>query len=191
MKDAQTFAKNPSHGPSATFTGFRFEYNTEKIDYIFFWDDQAHTKIEAIQHSVCTDVFDGNHPPSDHRPITADFIFRAPSPETITSPDLERHVDLGKIRCRFSLNYRCEFGEEVRVVGSLGELGGWNADRAPLMLWNPNDRWTLDLELEPRSFPFEYKYIVVDNRNNKCRWELGPNRTVKDVLVVQNDHWEK
>lgn len=56
---------------------------------------------------------------------------------------------------RFAINYRCMPGECIRVVGSAGPLGEWDAEISPCMTWHPGDEWVLELTfpLMPRPTP--------------------------------------
>ena len=50
------------------------------------------------------------------------------------------------------------FGEAHKIVGSAAELGGWDVDNAPVMLWNEGYVWTLDLDVDvPAESQLEFK----------------------------------
>ena len=51
--------------------------------------------------------------------------------------------------------YVTDFGQQLKVVGSFPELGGWDARTAPSMSWCEGHRWQLDVMLP--SQPFEFK----------------------------------
>lgn len=82
--------------------------------------------------------------------------------------DYERSLLVG---VRFSINYRCEFGDELRLVGSADELGAWDESRGLRMNWSENDLWTITVDL-PFGLVTEYKYVVVD-RDGGRRWQDG------------------
>jgi len=68
LKNAKFVSKYPHHGPTGTFTGFKFEVKPPiLIDYIF-----VNNNVLVDRHGVLTDTFDDNYPPSDHRPIVCD-----------------------------------------------------------------------------------------------------------------------
>lgn len=64
----------------------------------------------------------------------------------------ERQILEQDLTFRFAINYQCMPGECIRVVGSAGPLGEWNAQTAPCMIWHHGDEWVLELTfpLTPR-----------------------------------------
>jgi hypothetical protein len=73
------------------------------------------------------------------------------------------------------------FGDTVRVVGSTGELGAWDASRGPELTTEPctYPRWSVSLRLSASACAdgVEYKFVVVQ-RDGTLRWEEGSNRTL-------------
>eukprot|EP00798_Chlamydomonas_sp_ICE-L_P026314 gene26314-17408_t len=67
-------------------------------------------------------------------------------------------------------------GEDLWIVGSLPELGGWELDGGMKMTWGEGHKWLLELRL-PR-MPFEFKVVVVDESGGFQRWEQAANRAV-------------
>ncbi|EFJ42505.1 hypothetical protein VOLCADRAFT_119374, partial [Volvox carteri f. nagariensis] len=63
--------------------------------------------------------------------------------------------------------YVTAFGQTLRVVGSLRELGCWNPRQAPMMNWCEGHQWVLECVLPQQSFEFK-----------DVRWEGGSNRVV-------------
>lgn len=49
------------------------------------------------------------------------------------------------IQVRFSIPYRCNFGQHVRIVGNDPCLGSWDLERAVPMAWTEGDVWTADV----------------------------------------------
>ena len=41
-----------------------------------------------------------------------------------------------KFSIKFTINYRCNFGEFLMVLGNIPELGNWNFDKALPLHWN-------------------------------------------------------
>ena len=59
-------------------------------------------------------------------------------------------------RYRFVVpQYVTSFGQSLKVVGSLPELGGWDAAKAPAMFWKDGHVWALELLLPPATFEFK------------------------------------
>ena len=50
---------------------------------------------------------------------------------------------------RFHLPYRCNFGQQLCIVGEVEQLGGWDVQRGVPMLWTEGDVWVAELELLP------------------------------------------
>ena len=68
-------------------------------------------------------------------------------------------------------------GQQLALVGSLPQLGGWVPERALRMNRGGMHEWCLALSATGLQFPFEYKYVVVDeNSGELVTWEEGENR---------------
>lgn len=80
---------------------------------------------------------------------------------------------------RFKLHYKTSSGEELRLVGSLGQLGRWDFQKAKRMRWREGDFWTAQIELPGTSVPFEYKYLVYNHVTGEVQWEPTPNRMME------------
>ncbi|KAE8355874.1 Six-hairpin glycosidase-like protein [Aspergillus coremiiformis] len=88
------------------------------------------------------------------------------------------------------------YGEHVKIVGSISQLGGWNPRKAVAL---SADRYTMDSPLWtgtiqlPAGQSFEYKFIRV--QNGVVTWESDPNRKYTVPVAcgvkssVQNDVW--
>lgn len=75
----------------------------------------------------------------------------------------------------FSVNASTVPGQEVHVVGSIPELGGWDPTEAPEAMFNPNyPEWFLPISV-PANTTFEFKFIKMDGAGNVV-WESGNNR---------------
>ncbi|CAK0787942.1 hypothetical protein CVIRNUC_011164 [Coccomyxa viridis] len=68
---------------------------------------------------------------------------------------------------------RAAYGETLKVVGSSGSMGAWDAAAAPEMCWADGHIWALDLDL-PEHAGFEYK--IVHMHCNGMSWESCQNR---------------
>eukprot|EP00746_Dinoflagellata_sp_MGD_P039699 gnl/MRDRNA2_/MRDRNA2_195863_c0_seq1.p1 gnl/MRDRNA2_/MRDRNA2_195863_c0~~gnl/MRDRNA2_/MRDRNA2_195863_c0_seq1.p1 ORF type:complete len:280 (-),score=35.83 gnl/MRDRNA2_/MRDRNA2_195863_c0_seq1:70-909(-) len=97
----------------------------------------------------------------------------------------------------FSVVCHTNFGEEVRVVGNVPELGQWHPDRALTMTWSDGNVWqaTVEVEFPPTASgkSFEYKYVIMSQGKVMC-WESCDNRNVnqpqgRSSLTVRNV-WE-
>lgn len=69
-------------------------------------------------------------------------------------------------------------GQQLALLGSLPQLGEWMPERAMRMSRGGTHEWCLALDAAGLQFPFEYKYVVVDEDNGALLcWERGENRT--------------
>lgn len=68
LQNAKFTSAAPHHGPTATFTGFKFEVKPPiLIDYMFVGPG-----VSVERHGVLADIFGENYAPSDHRPVVCD-----------------------------------------------------------------------------------------------------------------------
>ena len=54
------------------------------------------------------------------------------------------------VKVSFSVPYRCEYGQNLSLVGSVSTLGGWNLQGCTDMSWNDGDIWRADLDFPAR-----------------------------------------
>jgi len=96
----------------------------------------------------------------------------------------------------FRVKCQTAFGDEVRVIGNVSELGQWDPSNAAKMQWTDGHMWvaTVDLEcpLTTSGNPLEFKYVLISNGNLNS-WECGENRVLPHLCsgseVVCNDVW--
>lgn len=80
------------------------------------------------------------------------------------------------VRVSFGLPYRCNFGQNLRLVGSGAPLGDWDVSRSAAMTWSAGDVWKAELELElGGDAAIEYKYVVVGEDGWCSSWKPGDN----------------
>ena len=89
----------------------------------------------------------------------------------------------GSTRVRFAVHKRVEYGQCLRVVGDLPELGGWDVQRAPALTWGEGDVWTGELALPPNSSP-SFKFVVC-SKKEAVEWEAGENRSTGGAAAVE------
>ena len=65
------------------------------------------------------------------------------------------------MQLRLTIEYLTRWGDEVRVCGSIPELGGGAEERAVALHTADGKRWTLQLDFcPPRETYIEYRYLV-------------------------------
>lgn len=73
-------------------------------------------------------------------------------------------------------------GQQLALLGSLPQLGEWMPERAMRMTRGGTHEWCLSLSATGLQFPFEYKYVVVNEDNGELlAWEGGENRVSPKV----------
>lgn len=69
-------------------------------------------------------------------------------------------------------------GQSVAVCGSHPALGSWNATRFLRMTYAGQMEWRLTVNMMSIPLPLEYKYVIIDDKNNEIVvWEDGMNRS--------------
>ncbi len=75
----------------------------------------------------------------------------------------------------------------VAVLGSEPSLGVWNERRYLPMRYIGDGDWMLTINAYAMLFPFEFKYVVVDNvTHDVVMWETGANRKT-EVIRLEDD----
>jgi hypothetical protein len=78
----------------------------------------------------------------------------------------------------FSVTKHVRFGQTLRVVGSLPELGAWDPAKAPELTWGDGDVWTGAVALPPGA-EASYKFVVYRaDGSAEAEWEDGDDRRV-------------
>ena len=117
--------------------------------------------------------------------------------EMITRAELlayeEEHRD-AVTELEFRIRLKVQFGQSVCLVGSVRELGNWEAtDSAVNLKWTDGDVWTTTVAVKRADVPrIEYKYLV-RSPDSSVRWESGGNHNVlrpPAAEMVQVDTWE-
>jgi hypothetical protein len=79
------------------------------------------------------------------------------------------------------------FGETLKCVGSIKELGEWDLCAAPTLNWSEGDRWTLNLTVSDSAAegPVEFKLVYL-RHDQPPLWEDTPN-TFNRKLIINPD----
>ncbi|CAK0784239.1 hypothetical protein CVIRNUC_007443 [Coccomyxa viridis] len=103
-------------------------------------------------------------------------------------------------RISLCVNYHCEWGQQVVLVGSSQRLGNWQADDGLEMQWNEGDVWTIDLDLPlENGIDMEYKYVI-RGPDGHITWKPGSNYNIAlpgedsanwlQIAVAIRDAWD-
>ena len=78
--------------------------------------------------------------------------------------------------------------QKVALTGNQPCLGDWNPQQALCLSDNHFPLWETTLHADDISFPFVYKFVVLDGTTNRlCYWEEGENRVLHQPQFIQND----
>ncbi|KIZ02986.1 hypothetical protein MNEG_4974 [Monoraphidium neglectum] len=66
--------------------------------------------------------------------------------------------------------YVTSYGQVLKVVGAVDELGNWAPEQAPTMTWSEGHQWTLDVPLPVGDVTF--KVVMQDTAAGYTRWEV-------------------
>lgn len=112
------------------------------------------------------------------------FLFAKPKRKTVRLDTIPYFIQSVVFRVSAA---HVQDGCSVAVLGSEPSLGAWNEKRYLQMHYVGNGDWMLSINADALRFPFEFKYVVVDNRNHDVlEWEHGDNRKV-NIRELQPD----
>jgi len=101
------------------------------------------------------------------------------------------------IKVLFNLPYRCDFGQNLAIVGSEHQLGAWDVTKGVALRWSDGDVWQGEIEMDSRAAHtrMEYKYVVRDSDGTAVSWMPGENVCLEmpglDAhTVVVADAWD-
>eukprot|EP01023_Acetabularia_acetabulum_P010374 TRINITY_DN14737_c0_g1_i2.p1 TRINITY_DN14737_c0_g1~~TRINITY_DN14737_c0_g1_i2.p1 ORF type:complete len:291 (-),score=47.66 TRINITY_DN14737_c0_g1_i2:357-1229(-) len=81
-----------------------------------------------------------------------------------------------QVKLSFQLPYRCQFGQQLCIVGNTEHLGLWDVKKGLSMEWSTGDVWKADIELFARTkMSLEYKYVVKNKDGSPAVWKPGDN----------------
>ncbi|MGG1633731.1 alpha-amylase family glycosyl hydrolase [Paenibacillus sp. NRS-1760] len=81
-----------------------------------------------------------------------------------------------QVQVIFKVNATTTVGQNIHIVGSIPELGSWDAAKSTEAMMNPNyPVWFLPVSV-PKGTTFEFKFIKKDSLGNVI-WESGTNRS--------------
>ncbi|KAI1801743.1 carbohydrate-binding module family 20 protein [Daldinia bambusicola] len=123
----------------------------------------------------CADIAiaDGGSASTTTRRSTATSSSTAPTTSTTCT------ATASKVALTFNQAVVTTYGETIKLVGSIPELGSWNVEAAPTLsaakYTAAKPLWTLSLSLAPGR-KFEYKFVKVSS-SGAVSWESDPNRS--------------
>ena len=99
----------------------------------------------------------------------------------------ENDFDVFYATLQFRVKYKSRIGQILHICGNVAELGNWNSDNSPKLrtnqslypIWESNFNFCL-----PVGMTIEYKYVLIDEKNNK-EWEQLPNNSVRTLTMIK------
>ncbi|TGJ78238.1 hypothetical protein E0Z10_g10519, partial [Xylaria hypoxylon] len=86
---------------------------------------------------------------------------------------------LSTVAVTFNEAVTTTYGQTIKVVGSIAELGSWDVSAAPAMsaskYTSSNPLWTYTMNVAPGK-TFQYKFVNVAS-SGAVTWESDPNRS--------------
>ena len=78
--------------------------------------------------------------------------------------------------------------QSLALSGNIPELGNWNINKALIFSCEKFPLWSIKLDATKLSFPFEYKFLVIENENRSLvRWENGENRILNLPFLKEKE----
>ena len=97
----------------------------------------------------------------------------------------ENEKEISYAILEFKVEYKSKIGQILHICGNVEKLGNWNADNSPRLRTNqslyPNWESNFNFSL-PIGMTIEYKYVLIDQKNNK-EWEQLPNNSVRTLTM--------
>lgn len=151
------------------------DYVSEHTLLSFKWNSWQTPQI----YLGCADIAikgSGTTPPSSS---TTSKASTTTSTKTTTSSTSTATNCPAKVAVTFSETRTTNYGETVKVVGSIAELGNWNAQNAPSLSATgytaSNPVWKQTIQL-PAGSAITYKFAIVSS-SGAVTWESDPNRS--------------
>jgi len=76
---------------------------------------------------------------------------------------------------------RIKKSQSLLIAGNCDELGNWNPLHAKAMCRKNLLTWEIRLDIHKIAIPFEYKFIIADEKREYCLWEYGENRLLSGL----------
>jgi 4-alpha-glucanotransferase len=97
------------------------------------------------------------------------------------------------MKIRFRIHFHTVWGQTLYIIGSIPELGSWNASLAKELQPVGNGNWLLEIEIPENPISFEYRYFLSsDNKLVFEEWQRNHKLTITDTgrIYVLEDYWQ-
>ena len=103
----------------------------------------------------------------------------------------ENDFEVSYANLEFKVKYESKMGQILHICGNVEELGNWNEDNSPKFATNktiyPIWESKFDFSL-PVGMAIEYKYVLIDQNNNK-EWEHLPDNAVRSLTMKKSGNY--
>lgn len=145
----------PSDWPQSNHTLLGFKWNSWQTPQVYLG---------------CADIaVVGSSPPPSSS--SSPSVSSSPSPTACATP-------VASVTVTFSQKVKTVYGESIRVVGSVPQLGSWDASKGKVLsaagYTDANPVWSGSVVL-PAGAAIEYKFVRVSSQG-VASWESDPNR---------------
>ncbi|GHU86591.1 4-alpha-glucanotransferase [Bacteroidia bacterium] len=92
---------------------------------------------------------------------------------------------------QLKIHYLTEYGQTLKVIGNIKELGNNKLEDAPYMFHDGDGFWHLDIDVSSKK-DFSYKYIIIDERTGQHWGEMYyPDRVFTAPISTEIDNNSK
>ncbi|KAG7127252.1 Glucoamylase like protein [Verticillium longisporum] len=151
------------------------------------------TSVQGSYTSATATSFPANQTPATGAPTGTATTATAPAATTTAACVPPVNVDI-----TFNARVVTQFGQTVKIVGNIPQLGNWNTANAISLsasqYTSSNPVWSGTLSL-PAGQAIQYKYINVAS-NGAVTWERDPNRSYSipsacgTTSAARTDSWQ-
>jgi len=99
------------------------------------------------------------------------------------------------MRLLFKIHFHTQWGQKLKICGSLPELGNWEQEEALNLNYITDGHWELVLDVNLKNASsLSYKYLLYFEESGWVEWEFGENRIITipskkyDIIEIQ-DTW--
>jgi hypothetical protein len=103
--------------------------------------------------------------------------------------NFDLHINPNHAMLTFKCKYVTSYGDELRIVGNIEELGRWDPTKALLMITNNESYpiWTSTQDITgPVGMEIFYKYIIYNPSNNSYKWEELENNDNRKHIIASS-----
>ena len=100
----------------------------------------------------------------------------------------ENDLEISYATLEFKVNYESQMGQILHICGNIEELGNWDPDKSPKLRTNPElyPIWESNFHFSlPVGMTIEYKYVLIDQNNNKI-WEKLPEGSARSLTMKKS-----